>query len=66
MKDPTWVEVRWRYDGIAYREDKDWNRFSRIAKIPIEKDELCRYWKICKIKNLWEYEFKVLSEREDK
>lgn len=60
------VEVRWRYDGISHYIDKDKNRFSRIAKLPMEKDELCKHWKIYKVEEYKPYCFKILSEREDK
>lgn len=32
---------------------------------PIEKDELCTPWWICKVEQAWEYDYKVLSKRED-
>ncbi len=60
------VEVRWWYDGISHYIDKDKNRFSRIAKLPMEKDELCRHWKIYKVEECKPYCFKILSERDDK
>lgn len=60
------VEVRWRYDGISHYIDKDKNRFSRIAMLPMEKDELCRYWKICKVEEYEPYCFRIISERDDK
>lgn len=61
----TWIEVRGRYDWIAYRQDEQLKRLSRIAKIPIEDDELCKYSKIYKVKQIWEYSFKIISERDD-
>lgn len=60
------VEVPWWYDGIAYRVDNNWQRYSRIGKVPIEKDELCLPWKICKVEQIGEYDYKILSSREDK
>lgn len=69
--DIRWVEVWGRYDWIAYYEDKKtWQRYSKYAHIPIEKDELCRYGYIYKVEHNWEDEhdftFKILSVREDK
>lgn len=63
--DLIWVEVLWRYDWISHREDKQWNRFSRNKKLPIAKDELCRYWKIYKVRAIDDYTYKVLSERDE-
>lgn len=60
------VEVRWWYDGISHYIDKDKNRFSRIAKLPMEKNELCLHWKICKVEQMGDYSFRILSERDDK
>lgn len=37
------VEVRGWYDGISHYIDENKNRYSRIAKLPMGKDELCRY-----------------------
>ena len=69
-KDITgWEDWNW-YDGIAYYEDKEWNRYSRNGN-PIEKDEMCKYWKIYKVRMekygewKWDYRWKILSERED-
>jgi len=61
------VEIPWRYDWIAYYEDKDWNRYSRNWN-PIEKDEVCRYGWIYKVKfydKRW-IKYKILWWREDK
>jgi len=66
MWELTGVEVLWRYDWIAYREDENWNRFSRWSKVPIDNDELCRPWLICKVEQVWEWDYKILSKREDK
>lgn len=60
------VEVLWWYDWIAYREDENWNKFSRESKVPLEKDELCLPWKICKVEQIGEYDYKILSSKEDK
>ena len=51
MRDLLWCEVRGWYDGIAYYVDKDGNKLSKIAKIPIADNELCKYgfiWKVIK------------------
>lgn len=64
--DLTWYEVWGWYDGIAYWTDKDGNRLSKIAKIPIADDELCRYGMICKVVETAPYTYKVLSTRPDK
>lgn len=61
---PLWVEVWWWYDWIAYYEDQFWNRYSRKWN-PIWKDELCRYGTICKVEKVGDFDYKVLSERED-
>lgn len=64
-----WEDFNW-YDWVAYYEDKEWNRYSRNGN-PIEKDEMCKYWKIYKVKMekywewRWDYRWKILSERED-
>ena len=66
MENLTGIEVLWRYDWISHREDEQGNKYSRIAKIPIAEDELCRYWKIYKVEAIDDYTYKALSEREDK
>lgn len=69
-KDITGFEDRARYDWVAYREDKDWNRYSRNGN-PIEKDEMCKYGKIYKVEmdkyGPWQFDYrwKILSERDD-
>lgn len=60
------VEVRWRYDGVSHYVDEEGNKFSRIARLPMEKDELCLHWKICKVEQTGDYSFRILSERDDK
>jgi len=64
-----WIEVWWRYDWIAYYEDKNtWERFSKYAHIPIANDELCKYGKIYKVRHSWEqydFNFIIVSERPD-
>lgn len=60
------IEIPWRYDWIAYFEDKDGNRYSRKWN-PIEKDEACRYDRIYKVEfydKLW-IKYKILWWRED-
>lgn len=66
-----WVEVWWRYDWIAYYENKEtWERYSRVAHIPIGKDELCKYGYIYKVEQNRDdehnFDYKILSSREDK
>ena len=61
-----WVEVWGRYDWIAYYEDKNtWQRYSKLAHIPIEKDELCKYGKIYKVEQIGKFDYKILSSRLD-
>ena len=62
----TAVIVRWRYDWVAYRLDKQGRRLSREGKILLEDDELCRPWVICKVEKVWEYDYKILSSKVDK
>ena len=62
----TAVEVRWWADAISHYVDKDWNRFSRIAKLPMKENELCRHWKIYEVEEYKPYYFRILSERDDK
>lgn len=61
----TWVEVRWRYDWIAYRTNERGKKFSRDNKIPIADNELCKYGKIYKVKQIGDYDFRIISERPD-
>lgn len=64
-----WEDRNW-YDWVAYYEDKEWNRYSRNGN-PIGKDEMCKYWKIYKVRMekygewQWDYRWIILSERED-
>lgn len=59
------------YDGICCYEDKQKNRYSVRAHKPIAKDEICKYWKIYKVKCIrdwewtFEYHYEILSERDD-
>jgi len=60
------IEIPWRYDWIAYFEDKDGNRYSRKWN-PIGKDEACRYDRIYKVEfydERW-IKYKILWWRED-
>lgn len=65
MKEEIWVEVLGWYDWIAFYLDKG-KKYSRVAHIPLEDDELCKYGKIYKVEQVWDYDFKIISEREDK
>lgn len=60
-----WIEVLWWYDGLSHYEDDQWNKFSRVANIPMSKDELGRFWKIYKVRWITEFEYEILSERKD-
>lgn len=64
MEEEIGVEVWWRYDWIAYYLDKG-KKYSRVAHIPIEEDELCKYGKIYKVEQIGDYDFKIISERPD-
>lgn len=66
-----WVEDWNWYDWIAYYENINTKqRYSR-AGYPIENDEMCRYWYICKVEMIkdgpwqFEYHWKILSRRPD-
>lgn len=65
MDELMWWEVRGWYDGIAYWTDKYGTRLSKIAKIPIADDEMCKYGMICKVVKTAPYTYKVLSTRPD-
>ena len=64
------VEDPIRYDGIAFYQDSEWNRYSRNLH-PIEKDEMCKYWKVYKVEETvdWDWPFdchyKIIAERLD-
>lgn len=60
------IEILGRYNWVAYYVDDEGNRYSREAKIPIKDNELCRWWKIYKVKRTGDYSFTILSERDDK
>lgn len=68
--DLTAIEDPMRYDWVALYIDSEWNRYSRNLN-PIEKDELCRYWYIYKVKHVkdWEwtfnYHYEIISRRPD-
>lgn len=59
-----WVEVWWWIDWIAFYQDQFWNRYSRWWS-PIMRDEVCSFNHICKVEQVDEYEYKVLSKRDD-
>lgn len=69
-KDIVGIEDRNRYDGVAYWEDKEWNRYSRNGN-PIKKNELSKYGKIYEVEQIidgpwqFEYHYKILSVRPD-
>ena len=67
-----WIEEIYWYDGIAYYENKNtWQRYSKVAHIPLEKDEMCKHGKIYKVEQVktwprkYDYYYKILSERPD-
>lgn len=60
------VQVVWRDNSTAYLKDKDWNKFSMYAKVPMEDDELCSKWWIYKVERIYTYTYKVVSKREDR
>ena len=66
MENLIWIEVLWRYDWVSHWQDEKWNKFSKNKMIPLEDDELCRYWKIYKVKDNGDYTFTILSERDEK
>ena len=65
VEDPIW------YDGIFCYQTPDWKRYSTRAHIPLEKNEMCRYWYIYKVKQIidWDgpynYHYEILSKRVD-
>lgn len=62
-----WVEVRWRYDWIShYHCNHCDKKFSRNALIEMEDDELWRHEKIYKVERMSEYNFIILSAKDDK
>lgn len=74
---PEWnirgLEDPIRYDWVFCYEDKDtWKRYSTRAHIPIDIDEMCRYWDIYKVKLVedgswqFDYHYQILSSRPDK
>lgn len=62
---PIAVECLWWYDWIAYYYDWE-KRLSVVAKKIIDDDELCKCWKIYKVKVEDDYKFTIISSREDK
>lgn len=70
-EDVIWVEDWNWYDWVAYYLDEStWQRYSRNW-YPISGDEMCKYGKIYKVKEVitWEwrfdYHYEILSERPD-
>ena len=67
-----WGYEDWNwYDGIAYYENINTKqRYSRKG-YPIDKDEMCKYWKIYKVKcerywnGTFDYRWIILSSRPD-
>lgn len=71
--DIRWLEDVCWYDWIFCYEDKDtWKRYSKVAHIPIDIDEMCKYWEIYKVKLIkdgkwkFDYHYQILSSRPDK
>lgn len=68
--DWLWIENPIWYDGIACYQDKEWNRYSRNGN-PIDKDELCKFGKIYKVKQIvhsderFDYDYEIISVRPD-
>lgn len=66
-----WIEDPMWYDGICYYMDRKWRRYSIVAHIPLNNDELCKYWFIYKVKYIvdwpgkYNYHYEILSKRED-
>ena len=60
------VEVCWWTDAISHYVDKNWNKFSKIAKLPMKENELCKWGKIYTIEPMGNFIFRILSERDDK
>ena len=60
------VEVRWWAYAISHYVDKNWNKSSKIAKLPMKENELCKHWKIYEAEEYKPYYFRILSERDDK
>lgn len=61
----TWIEVLWWYDWISHRVDEEWNKLSRMSKLPMFDNELCKYWKIYTVEQIWDYKYKIINERDD-
>lgn len=66
IEDPIW------YDGFfCYQDMNTWQRYSKVAHLPLEKDEMCKYGKIYKVEQVrtwpgtFDYYYKILSERPD-
>lgn len=72
-KDLIWVEDPLWYDWVCYYlDEKTKKRYSTRSYIEIDEDELCKYWKIYKVEQIkdwdeiFDYHYKIISEREDK
>ena len=65
IEDPIW------YDGIYCYQAPDGTKYSKRAHIPIEEDEMCKYWNIYKVELVkhsdepFDYDYKILSKRPD-
>jgi hypothetical protein len=60
-----WIEVRWWYDWVSHWEDKEWNKYSRVWLVPLLQNELCKWGKIYTVEQTGDYDYKILSERDD-
>lgn len=69
--DIIWIEDPIWYDGIYMYQDSKWNKYSTRAHLPLDDDEMCRYWYIYKVKQItdWEwaynYHYEIISKRVD-
>ena len=69
--DIIWIEDPIWYDGICMYQDSKWNKYSTRAYLPLDDDEMCRYWYIYKVKQIidWDgpynYHYEILSKRLD-
>lgn len=66
-----WIEDPMWYDGICMYQAPDGTKYSKLAHIPIDDDEMCKRWKIYKVElarhsdEPFDYEYRILSERPD-
>lgn len=69
--DCIWIEDVCWYDWICKYQDKEWNHYSLVAHVPLEDDEMCKYWYIYKVEYVkdgegtFNYHYKVISKRVD-